>query len=153
MYYLLYSFASIAILVWLLMILLPAWRVTRFLVNSAVFPIYLAILYSIGIIIAIASSGVGFMQDFGSAEGVIHLLSDPGFALIVWIHILSFDQFIGHYVYKDNMEHRYVPLPVQSLLLFLILMLGPFGFLCYLSLRKIRKIRGAGNLSETESSR
>jgi hypothetical protein len=149
MYNQLYAFAGIATLFWLLIILLPVWRVTRFLANSAVFPIYLAVLYSIGIIYTIASSGLGFVGDFGSMEGVIHLMSDPGFALLVWIHILSFDQFIGYYVYRENMEHRYVPLPVQSILLFMVFMFGPFGFLCYLSLKKLRTFRRTGSLRES----
>ncbi|MDF2649913.1 MAG: hypothetical protein K0Q73_5718 [Paenibacillus sp.] len=139
MYEKLFALASIATPFWLLMMLLPTWRVTRFLANSAIFPIYLAVLYAVGIIAAIGSSGFGFMQDFGSVEGVIRLMSVPDFALLVWLHILCFDQAVGHYVYRDNMEHRYVPLPVQSILLFLILMFGPLGFLCYLALRTVRK--------------
>ncbi|MBD0379984.1 ABA4-like family protein [Paenibacillus sedimenti] len=139
MYEKLFALASIATPFWLLMMLLPSWRVTRFLANSAIFPIYLAVLYAVGIVAAIGSMGFGFMQDFGSVEGVIRLMSNPDFALLVWLHILCFDQAVGHYVYRDNMEHRYVPLPVQSILLFLILMFGPFGFLCYLALRAIRK--------------
>ncbi|MEW9701408.1 ABA4-like family protein [Paenibacillus sp. SI8] len=135
----LFALASIATPFWLLMILLPKWRLTQFLANTAIFPIFLAVLYAVGIITAIAGSGFGFVQDFGSAAGVIRLLASPDFALLVWLHILCFDQAIGHYVYRDNMQHRYVPLPVQSVLLFFILMFGPLGFLCYLGLRAIRK--------------
>ncbi|MFB9760537.1 ABA4-like family protein [Ectobacillus funiculus] len=135
----LFSLASIAMPFWFLLILLPTWRATRFLANIAIFPMYLAALYIVGIITAIAGSGFGFVQDFGSAEGVIRLLSKPDFALLVWLHLLCFDQMVGHYVYRDNMEHRYVPLPVQSILLFLILMFGPLGLLCYFVLRRIRK--------------
>lgn len=139
-----FSINGIAMLGWMLLILLPKWRVTRFLANKAVFPIYLALLYSIGIMTAIAEGGLGFVRDFGSPEGVIRLLSLPDFALLVWLHILCFDQAVGHYVYRDNMAHRYVPLPVQSVLLFLILMFGPFGFLCYLAIRAFRKKPKAG---------
>jgi hypothetical protein len=121
------------------MILLPSWRVSRFLANTVVFPIFLATLYATGIIMSIGSSGFGFVQDFGSAKGVTYLLSNPDFALLVWLHLLCFDQAVGHYVYRDNMENRYVPLPVQSVLLFFIFMFGPLGFLCYLALRLIRK--------------
>lgn len=135
----LFSFNSLAMLGWVLLILLPSWRVTRFIANSAVFPIYLALLYAIGMISIIAETGLGFVSDFGSAEGVIGLLSSPDFVLLVWLHVLCFDQVVGHYVYQDNMEHRYVPLPIQSILLFLILMFGPFGFLCYLTIRTFRK--------------
>jgi len=139
MFELLFALAGPAIVLWGLLILLPAWRVTRFVAKTAIFPVYLTVLYTIGIIAAIAESGLGFVRDFGSAEGVIRLLADPDFALLVWIHILCFDQAVGHYVYRDNMEHRYVPLPVQSVLLFLTLMFGPFGLLCYLTLKAIRK--------------
>jgi len=135
----LFSIAGIAMLGWVLLILLPKWRFTRFLANTAVFPISLALLYAIGIMTAIAEGGLGFVNDFSSSEGVVRLLSDPEFALLVWLHVLCFDQAVGHYVYRDNMTHRYVPLPVQSVLLFSILMLCPFGFLCYLAIRAIRK--------------
>jgi hypothetical protein len=63
------------------MILLPAWRVTKFLAHWAVFPIYLAVLYSIGIMIAIGDGGLGFVRDFSSAGGVVRLLSSPDFAI------------------------------------------------------------------------
>ncbi|NEW05743.1 DUF4281 domain-containing protein [Paenibacillus sp. SYP-B3998] len=143
MYETLFTLASIAMLSWLLMILLPTWSVTKFLAKSALFPIYLAALYAVGIISTIVDSGFGFVQDFSSSTGVIRLLSNPDFALLVWLHILCFDQAIGHYVYRDNMDNRYVRLPIQSGLLFLILMLGPLGFLCYLALRALRKQRKA----------
>ncbi|MGM0878348.1 MAG: ABA4-like family protein [Bacillota bacterium] len=141
MFKLLFSLSSFAMLFWVMMMLLPTWRVTRFLVNVNIFPIYLAVLYSVGIITAISMNGFGFIQHFSSASGVIHLLSEPDFALLVWIHILSFDQFVGHFIYRDNMEHRYVPLPLQSVLLFLALMFGPFGWLCYVVLRKLTNRR------------
>lgn len=143
----LFAFASPAIICWLLMFLLPNWRVTQFLAKSAIFPLYLAALYTIGVISVIVQSGFGFVRDFGSAEGVIRLLSSSDFALLIWLHLLCFDQAIGHYVYRDNMEHRYVPMPVQSILLFLILMFGPFGFLCYLALRTIIQARFARKTS------
>jgi hypothetical protein len=140
----LFSINGIAMLGWVLLILLPKWRVTRFLAGTAVFPIYLALLYALGIIIAIAEGGLGFVRDFGSPEGVVRLLSNPDFALLVWLHVLCFDQAVGHYVYRDNMAHRYVPLPVQSVLLFLVFMFGPLGFLCYLTIRVFRKKPKAG---------
>ncbi|CAN7486888.1 ABA4-like family protein [Paenibacillus sp. LjRoot153] len=137
----LYSFTGIAMLAWLLLILLPSWKVTRMFAKAAVFPIYLMLLYSIGIISVIIAQGFGFVSDFNSAEGVIQLLSNPSFALLAWIHILCFDQAVGHFVYQDNMTQRYVPMPVQSILLFVILMFGPFGFLCYLLARTVSKRR------------
>jgi hypothetical protein len=135
---LLYSLSSIAMIFWVMLIVLPKWKVTRFLVNLHVFPIYLGFLYSIGMITTVWSSGLHFMADYNSAAGVINLLSHPNFALIVWIHILCFDLFVGHLIYRENMEHGYVPILLQSIILFLTLMFGPFGWLCYVGIRKLK---------------
>lgn len=142
MFELLFSLSSIGIVVWLLMIVLPTWRVTRVLADLKIFPIYLSILYIVGIITVIFMNGIGFMQYFSSSTGVIQLLSEPNFALLVWIHLLCFDLFVGHSIYKENLEYRYIPLPLQSIILFLTLMFGPLGLLTYVVLRKVRNREG-----------
>src|SRR5690606_1971393 len=138
MYRTLYDLAGIAMLGWALLIFLPTWRVTRWIAERAVFPLFLAALYLVGVAAVVAESGFGFMSDFGSAEGVLGLLATESIALIAWIHILAFDQVVALLIYPDNMEHRLVPVPVQSLLLFLTLMLGPLGFLGYWAIRGVR---------------
>ncbi|OAS89541.1 MULTISPECIES: ABA4-like family protein [Metabacillus] len=143
MFELLFSLASIGIVVWLLMIVLPTWRVTRFIADLKIFPIYLSILYIVGIITVIFMNGIGFMQYFSSATGVIQLLSEPNFALLVWIHLLCFDLFVGHFIYQENLEYRFIPLPLQSIILFLTLMFGPLGLLTYVVLRKARNREGS----------
>ncbi|SHE51229.1 protein of unknown function [Seinonella peptonophila] len=135
----LYTLASLAVFFWLLLILLPKWSLTKWISSKLVFPFYLATLYTIGIISVVLDSGFGFVQNFNSADGVIHLLSNPQFALLCWIHILCFDQVIGHYIYQDNMKNRYLPLFIQSILLFITLMLGPLGFLIYGFVKGLRK--------------
>ncbi|MGH7500544.1 MAG: ABA4-like family protein [Longimicrobiales bacterium] len=140
----LYELAGPAIVAWLLLILLPKWRVTRWLAQSAVFPIYLSILYVIGITMILRDTGPGIMQDFGSMEGVLRILAREDVALIAWIHILAFDQFVGLYLYRDNMQHRYVPLPIQSVLLFFTLMFGPVGFVTYFIVRFARRTAARG---------
>jgi hypothetical protein len=131
----LFNLAGFAIFGWLLLILLPTWRVTRWAANTAVFPVFLSLLYIIGIVPVVMRAGPGIMGDFGTAEGVLRLLADPDVALIAWIHILAFDQVVGMMIYRDNMTHRYVPIPVQSVLLAATLMFGPLGFLTYFLLR------------------
>ncbi|HEU4883607.1 MAG TPA: ABA4-like family protein [Longimicrobium sp.] len=135
MYVALYNLAGIAMLGWLLLTLLPAWRVTRWVARTAVFPVFLAAIYLVGVVMMLMQNGMGVVGDFGSAEGVIRLLGNPDIALVAWIHILAFDQVVAMMIYRENMEHRYVPLPVQSVLLFATLMFGPVGFLSYYLLR------------------
>lgn len=137
----LYDVASWAIVGWVLMIVLPTWRVTRWLVRQSVFPVILSALYVAGIVPPLVKLGPGILRDFGSSAGVIHLLSTPDFALIAWIHILAFDQAVAVMIYRDNQQHRWLPLPVQSVVLFATLMLGPLGFLTYLALRAMSRGR------------
>lgn len=138
MYVTLFNLAGFAIVAWLLLILLPKWRVTRFVARWAVFPVFLSVLYVVGLAAQFGGLG-GAVRDFGTAEGVVRLLARADVALLAWIHILAFDQLAALYIYRDNMEHRYVPLPVQSVLLFLTLMFGPVGFLSYYLLRLARR--------------
>ena len=148
MYLTLFRIAGFAAPAWALLIFLPTWRGTRWIARSAIVPAVLCVLYVIGIVAQISASGLGFMRDFGSAEGVAHLLSQPDIAIVAWIHFLAFDQLVGIFIYRDNMHHRYVPIPVQSVILFFTFMLGPFGFLTYYLLRAARSGSLGGRVSE-----
>lgn len=127
----LFDVAGIAILGWALMIFLPGWGVTRRIVEWTAFPILISVVYLVGIVIVLADVGPGAVADFGSAEGVVGLLARPDVALVAWIHILAFDHLVGVIIFRDNRIHEVVPLPVQSVILFLTLMFGPVGFLTY----------------------
>jgi|GEM_PF-1205513 len=154
MYVALFNLAGIAIFAWLLLILLPTWKVTRWLAETAVFPVFLCVVYVLGIVPLLMQTGMGIMGDFGSAEGVTRLLGNADIALVAWIHILAFDQVVGMMIYRENMQHRYVPLPVQSVLLAATLMFGPVGFLAYYVLRAWSRSRRAAaeQPAETEPS-
>ncbi len=134
----LFDLAGLAIVGWALMILLPGWSVTKRLVGWTAFPVAVSALYTIGVVAMLSQSGLGVMADFGSAEGVIGLLARPDIALVAWIHILAFDHLVAVVIFRDNRRHNVVPLPVQSVLLLLTLMLGPAGFLAYWTIRVTR---------------
>ena len=154
MYVFLFDLAGIAIVAWLLLIVLPTWKVTRWVGETGVFPVFLCVVYLLGLVSLLMGAGPGMIGDFGSAEGVTRLLASPDVALVAWIHILAFDQAVGLMIYRENMQHRYVPLPVQSVLLFATLMFGPVGFLGWVLLRAwSRSRRAARELpAETEPS-
>lgn len=151
MYVALFNVAGIAMLGWLLLIVLPAWKVTRWIARTAVFPVFLSILYVVGITAVLMETGMGIMGDFGSAGGVTRLLQNPDIALVAWIHILAFDQVVAMMIYRENMEHRYVALPVQSVLLLATLMFGPLGFLSYYVLRAWSRSRRARHALPAET--
>jgi hypothetical protein len=151
MYVALFNLAGIAMLGWLLLIVLPAWKVTRWIAETALFPVFLSVVYLLGIVPLLMQTGSGIMGDFGSAEGVTRLLQNPDIALVAWIHILAFDQVVAMMIYRENMQHRYVPLPVQSVLLFATLMFGPVGFLSYYVLRAWSRGRRAQHALPVEA--
>jgi hypothetical protein len=138
MYVTLFKIGGLVVLPWAIMIFLPTWRGTRWLASTGIVPAFIAVLYVIGIVGLISGAGFGFMRYFGTADGVAALMAYPSIAVVGWIHFLAFDQLVGIFIYRDNMHHRYVPIPVQSLILFLTFMLGPLGFLSYYLIRWAR---------------
>lgn len=153
MYRTLFSLAGLAIVAWLPLIFVPHLHGTRRLAESAIFPLFLATLYVIGIAGVLSELGPGIMRDFGNVDGVLALLATESLALVAWIHILAFDQVVGLLIYRDNMRHRFVPLPVQSMILFLTLMFGPVGFLVYTVTRLATRRSGRvawGSAAESE---
>ena len=148
MYLNLFQLASLATLGWLPLILVPTWSGSRRLAASAFFPLYIAVLYAFGVGALLMQFGLGFIGDFGSAEGVARLLARREIAWVAWLHILAFDQVIALQIYRENMRRRYVPLPMQSALLFLTMMFGPLGYLAFAAIRVAR--RGAGAFDADE---
>ena len=95
-------------------------------------------LYAFGVGALLMQFGPGFIADFGTADGVARLLARREIAWVAWLHILAFDQVIGLLIYRENMRQRYVPVPVQSALLFLTLMFGPLGYITFAAIRVAR---------------
>jgi hypothetical protein len=130
-----FSIASTAaMLMWVLMIFLPKWKATRFLIDYKVIPILLSIIYAIYIFIAIR---IGGMMDFGSLESVMSLFTEENAVLAGWIHYLSFDLLIGMWMLNQNEK-----IGIHHLLLVPCLlgtfMFGPIGFLLFMIIKSIK---------------
>jgi len=86
---------TVAMLMWVLMIFLPKWKVTRMLIDLKVIPILLSVVYAIYIIQAIA---IGGMMDFGSLKSVMALFTEEHAVLAGWVHYLAFDLLVGMWI-------------------------------------------------------
>ena len=62
---------NLVLLVWLLMIVAPKWKVTRIITDTFALTIILSIVY--GAIIITSFGKVNFM-DFGSLDGIVNML-------------------------------------------------------------------------------
>lgn len=121
---------------WVLMILLPRWRVTRFVMSSPLVIVPAAILYAVVVL-----PQVGPLIDaFDYAASLAALLGTPAGATLVWAHLLVSDLFIGRWEYLDSRE-RGVSGWIMAPVLFLQFMLGHLAILVYLVLRTIHSAR------------
>ncbi len=136
---------------WALMILLPRWRWTERILRSPFVSAAPALLYAALVLPRLGTIWPAIARP--TIGGVATLLGAPEGATIAWVHFLAFDLFVGRWIYLDSQERRLSPL-LMAPVLFLTLMLGPFGFLIYLVLRALAISREASKGStETSSTR
>ena len=119
---------------WLLMIVLPKWKVTRFLIDYKVIPIILSIIYAIYISQSILGGGG---LDFGSLESVMALFTKEDAVMAGWVHYLAFDLLVGMWILDQNKTLKIHQLLIAPCL-FGTFMLGPIGFLLFLIFRAFK---------------
>jgi len=123
-----YAANAIAIAGWLSLIALPDLRLTTWLAQTRALSLLI-----VGVYLAtfIASFVDGPSKgDFFSLDGVADLLSDRIVALVVWVHILAFDLFVGSHIFLDARRRglsRFIVVPC----LVATLLVGPLGLLAY----------------------
>jgi len=127
----------IAMPMWLLMIFLPKWKVTRFLVDFKIIPLVLALIYAFYIFNTMKS---GPEMDFGSLESVMTLFTAENAVLAGWVHYLAFDLLVGMWMLDENRTLKIHPLLMAPCLLGAF-MLGPVGFLLFMIIRATKKQR------------
>ncbi|WP_420571473.1 ABA4-like family protein [Kordia sp.] len=124
----------LAMPMWILLIFLPKWKVTRFLIDYKVIPIVLSVIYAIYIVKAIAADG---MMDFGSLRSVMQLFTVENAVLAGWVHYLAFDLLVGMWIVNQNKTLKIHPIIVAPCL-FGTFMFGPVGFLIFFIIRAIK---------------
>lgn len=128
-------FAASGLLVlpfWFLMIFLPKWGFTRKVIGSVLIVVPAALLY-IGLVlprIQIILPAV-VVPELGE---ISRLLATPDGTTIAWAHFLTFDLFVGRWVYLESRE-KDLSVWLMAPVLFFVLMLGPLGLLLYFAVR------------------
>ncbi len=130
-----FSIANLTVMpMWLLMIVLPRWKATQFLMDYKVIPVFLSLIYALYIFLAIQTGG---MMDFGSLESVMALFTEENAVLAGWVHYLAFDLLVGMWMIKKNEEIGIHPLLMAPCLLGTF-MFGPIGFLLFFIIKSIK---------------
>lgn len=117
---------------WALMILAPAWSLTRRVIGSPWIVAPFAVIYLVAI-----TPGLSFILPEvvnPQQARIASLLGTPTGATVAWVHFITLDLFAGRWIYCDSRRRQYSPLWVSPVLL-LTLLLCPVGLLVYLCAR------------------
>lgn len=95
------NFSSVP--VWLAMILAPRSDFTRWMADRLV-PLHMAlgVIYTSSLALGVAGSDRP--PDFGKLENVQKLLQDPSSMLAAWTHYISFDLFVGRWIWEESLN-------------------------------------------------
>jgi len=131
-----FSIANItAFFMWILMIVLPKWKATRFLIDFKIIPIVLSVVYAFYIIQSILT---GPSMDFGSLQAVMHLFTVEQAVLAGWLHYLVFDMLVGMWMLDKNKSLK-IHQAIMAPCLIGTFMMGPVGFLLFMAVRALKK--------------
>src|SRR3981081_1903186 len=89
---------------WALMILLPRWRWTTRVIRSPLVSGAPAALYAAVVLPRLAAIWPAVSRP--TLNGMAALLGSPAGATIAWAHFLTFDLFVGRWIYLDSQERR-----------------------------------------------
>ena len=122
---------------WLILFFAPRWKFGAWLVSGVIIPGVLAVAY-LGLVVAsMGMPGAAGPEAFLTLAGVMTLFDNPVGVVAGWTHYLVFDMAIGAWEVRDSSKNG-IPHKWVAPCLFFTLMLGPVGFLMYLSLRTWR---------------
>jgi hypothetical protein len=83
-----FSYAGMLVMpMWILMILIPKWKVTQFLITYKIIPVLLSLIYLVYIVKGLLI--VGGMMDFGSLQSVMQLFTEENAVLAGWVTLFS----------------------------------------------------------------
>jgi hypothetical protein len=118
--------------VWLAMILAPRSRITRRLADNLM-PLHagLGVVYTSTLAAGVATGDE--RPDFGSIESVQRLLQNPNSMLAAWTHYITFDLFVGRWIWERSLAEG----KPARLSLLLTWWAGPMGLTTYLARRKL----------------
>ncbi len=128
---------AIVLPMWLLLVIIPDHRITKFFIRLPVTPLLLAATYVVVVIPGLQDADY---MDFTTLAGLITLFSTEEAVLAGWIHYLCFDLAVGMWLVVQNRQvglSKWLMLPV----LLFTFMMGPAGFMLFFMLDFISAAR------------
>ena len=109
-----------------------------------------SVIYTLtAISLIVGDDGTGEDPDFMSLEGVATMFRDPSTVFLGWTHYIAYDALVGRWIVLDSIE-RGASLKVHYLAvipcLFFALMLGPIGFVLYITFVRMLVLKDNGKI-------
>ena len=119
-----------------MLIIIPNSRITQIFVNSIIIPLILsaALAYVIYQAILLEEPMFDIFKLYLSLDDLYAILSSENFLLILWIHFLALNLFLGSWVSRDAIKYN-ISRSLVTLPLLLIYFTGPIGLVLYWFLR------------------
>jgi hypothetical protein len=131
---LLFYLSNLAVLpFWALMIFAPGAPFTRRVLGSPWISAPFAVLY---LVLFVSQLGaLAHVATSPSFASVVATLSTPAGANLAWAHYLTFDLFVGRWIYFDSRD-RAIHRALMVAIFLVGLTFGPLAFLLYLVVRR-----------------
>jgi hypothetical protein len=114
------------------MILLPRSEVTRWMADRLV-PLHMGLGAVYTTALATGALQAKEPPDFGKLESVQELLQNPSSMLAAWTHYISFDLFVGRWIWETSLAQG----RPARLSLLLTWWAGPMGLTLFLARRRL----------------
>ena len=113
---------------WLMLIIIPNLGITRFLINSIILPLILAIAYVYVLYqtIMLKEPLLDLFKIYTSLDNLYALFSTETFLLIFWIHFVTLNLFVGSWMSRDAIKFN-IKRSVVLIPLILVYFAGPVG--------------------------
>lgn len=121
---------------WLMLILIPNWKITRIFTNSVVIPLILSCAYCYVIYqtFLLEEPFYDIIKIYLDLENLYTLFSSESFLLFFWLHFITLNIFIGSWVAYDGIKYN-ISKSLVSIPLILIYFTGPIGLVLYWMIR------------------
>ena len=121
---------------WLMLIIIPNSKFTKFFVNSIILPLILSTIYIYIIYqtILLGEPISEIIKIYLSLDNLYTVFATESFLLVFWLHFLTLNLFLGSWISRDGVRHS-MPRGLVSVPLILVYFTGPLGLVLYWIIR------------------
>ena len=132
-----YLWANFGVLpFWLMLILIPNYKITRIFTNSIILPLIIAsaYVYVFYQTILLDEPISDIFEIYLSLENLYILFSSESFLLVFWLHFIALNLFLGSWISINGVKYN-IPRGLMFIPLIIIYFIGPAGLILYWMIR------------------